>query len=96
MRSNMSRLSYLLALFAAAYIGAAVAAFAKAGLIGEQLRPALCETDSECAELCPEGTRDLPADHPDYCDGGPDDGSSRWQEHEQSRVCSLDSAHCVK
>jgi hypothetical protein len=31
----------------------------------------LCVTDSECAELCPEGTRDLPADHPDYCDGGP-------------------------
>lgn len=32
---------------------------------------ALCTTDSECAELCPEGTRDLPPDHPDYCDGGP-------------------------
>ena len=30
-----------------------------------------CVTDSECAELCPEGTRDLPIDHPDYCDGGP-------------------------
>jgi hypothetical protein len=30
-----------------------------------------CETDSECAELCEEGTRDLPPDHPDYCDGGP-------------------------
>lgn len=30
-----------------------------------------CTTDSECAELCPKGTRDLPADHPDYCDGGP-------------------------
>jgi hypothetical protein len=32
---------------------------------------ALCGTDTECAELCEEGTRDLPADHPDYCDGGP-------------------------
>jgi hypothetical protein len=32
---------------------------------------ALCHTDTECAELCPEGTRDLPPDHPDYCDGGP-------------------------
>jgi hypothetical protein len=32
---------------------------------------AMCETDTECAELCPEGSRDLPADHPDYCDGGP-------------------------
>lgn len=32
---------------------------------------ALCSMDSECAELCPEGSRDLPADHPDYCDGGP-------------------------
>lgn len=30
-----------------------------------------CITDSECAELCPAGTRDLPPDHPDYCDGGP-------------------------
>jgi hypothetical protein len=30
-----------------------------------------CTTDTECAELCPEGTRDLPADHSDYCDGGP-------------------------
>jgi hypothetical protein len=30
-----------------------------------------CTTDTECAELCPEGSRDLPADHPDYCDGGP-------------------------
>ncbi len=30
-----------------------------------------CVTDSECAELCPKGTRDLPVDHPDYCDGGP-------------------------
>lgn len=32
---------------------------------------ALCHTDTECAELCPAGTRDLPSDHPDYCDGGP-------------------------
>ena len=32
---------------------------------------ALCHTDTECAELCPQGTRDLPPDHPDYCDGGP-------------------------
>ena len=26
---------------------------------------------TECAELCPDGSRDLPADHPDFCDGGP-------------------------
>lgn len=32
---------------------------------------AKCTTDTECAELCPSGTRDLPVDHPDYCDGGP-------------------------
>lgn len=30
-----------------------------------------CITDTECAELCPAGTRDLPQDHPDHCDGGP-------------------------
>ena len=30
-----------------------------------------CTTDTECAELCPKGSRDLPADHPDFCDGGP-------------------------
>lgn len=90
----MSRLSYLMALFAAAYIGAAVAAFAKAGFIADQQQPALCETDSECAELCPEGTRDLPADDPEYCDGGPDDGSATWQQREQERLCGFDVAHC--
>lgn len=30
-----------------------------------------CSTDTECAELCPEGTRDLMPDDPEYCDGGP-------------------------
>lgn len=32
---------------------------------------AQCGTDSECMELCAAGTWDLPPDHPDYCDGGP-------------------------
>lgn len=32
---------------------------------------ASCTTDSECMELCPEGTRDLRPDNADYCDGGP-------------------------
>lgn len=32
---------------------------------------ALCHTDSECAELCPPADRELPPDHPLYCDGGP-------------------------
>lgn len=31
-----------------------------------------CTTDAECALYCPAGTMDLPPDHPDYCDGGPD------------------------
>lgn len=35
---------------------------------------AACTTDSECMELCPEEERNLPPDHPDYCDGGPQDG----------------------
>lgn len=64
----------------------------------ERYAPAACETDSECAELCPEGTRDLPADHPEYCDGGPqpaeDDGSPAWLTLEQARLCSIDAAHC--
>jgi hypothetical protein len=33
---------------------------------------ALCTTDTECMAFCPVGTADLPPDHPDYCDGGPD------------------------
>lgn len=52
-----------------------VTALAAAWAYGAANQPdatdALCSTDSECAELCPEGTRDLPPDHPDYCDGGP-------------------------
>lgn len=47
---------------------AAALAFAYVRASGDDLG---CITDSECAELCPEGTRDLPPDHPDYCDGGP-------------------------
>lgn len=38
---------------------------------GVEPSSALCGTDTECAELCPEGTRDLSPDDPDYCDGGP-------------------------
>jgi hypothetical protein len=63
----MRRLSYLFALMAAAYVGAAVA-----GFVGHYLKaeiryqvPALCDTDTDCMRFCPP-----PADDPD-CDGGP-------------------------
>lgn len=36
---------------------------------------ASCSTDSECALLCSEADRELPPDHPDYCDGGPSSGA---------------------
>ena len=38
---------------------------------------ALCTTDSECMELCDEASLNLPPDHPDYCDGGPEP-ASEW------------------
>lgn len=54
------------------YLMAAMLALAVSAVACDQLKPSEdCVTDSECAALCPEGTRDLPADHPDYCDGGP-------------------------
>lgn len=30
-----------------------------------------CTTDSECIEQCPEESKNLRPDDPEYCDGGP-------------------------
>ena len=51
--------------------GALLAALLACTSLEDTEDSALCHTDTECAELCPTGTRDLPSDHPDYCDGGP-------------------------
>lgn len=79
-----SRLGFLVALFAAAYIGAAAAALLKHGVQAMHAEQP-CETDSECMRHCPP-----PADDPD-CDGGPQEPGS---EREQARLCAIDSAHC--
>lgn len=57
----------------------AILAFVAGGILADYTYPsryweedeALCGTDTECMELCPEGSWNLPPDHPDYCDGGP-------------------------
>jgi hypothetical protein len=65
----MNRLIFAAALVAVAYIGA----YSAAALDQELIEPpeAICDTDTDCMRFCPEGTWDLPPDHPDYCDGGP-------------------------
>lgn len=63
---RLKRIDYLMA----AMIGLSVAAVSC-----NQIKPEPCATDMECLEQCPAGTRDLPADHPDHCDGGPQSAS---------------------
>jgi hypothetical protein len=64
----MNRLLFALALMACAYLGAMAAAALDSELSAP---PAACDTDAECMRLCADDTANLPPDHPDYCDGGP-------------------------
>ena len=49
-----------------------IAAFAVAVAFAQSEESgAICDTDTDCMRFCPEGTADLPPDHPEYCDGGP-------------------------
>jgi hypothetical protein len=63
----MNRLLFAAALIACAYIGA----YAAVTLDQEIQAEALCDTDTDCQQLCGEAEANLPPDHPDYCDGGP-------------------------
>lgn len=64
----MTRLLFAAALIASAILGAYAAA-----VLDHQLQEpvALCDTDTDCQRLCSEEEANLPPDHPDYCDGGP-------------------------
>lgn len=64
----MNRLLFAFALAAVAYIGA----YAASALDRQLQEPvAVCDTDTDCQRFCGEDEANLPPDHPDYCDGGP-------------------------
>ena len=69
MKRSLERLAFAAALLATAYIGG----YAAAALDQELITPpeAICDTDTDCQRFCPEDEANLPPDHPDYCDGGP-------------------------